>query len=150
MLELNLPQVEFRIKRAKNGFLIFDRFRRKYIQLTPEEWVRQNFLRFLIDHKGFPEGRIAVEKELLINQMPKRCDAIVYNQRAEAQILIELKAPDIALTQAVFDQVAVYNTKLDLSYFIVSNGMQHYFCRIEKASSNYQFFDEIPHYNTLE
>ncbi len=149
MQQLQLPNYSFRIKKATRGLQIFDDFRQKYVKLTPEEWVRQNFLRFLVEEKGFPKELMAVETELKVNDLKKRCDAIVYSQQAQPHIIIELKAPNVAITQEVFDQAAVYNTQLNVDYLIISNGLQHFCCRINKKTSSYDFFEEIPNWQNL-
>ena len=128
MLQLNLPQYSFRIKKQNEKLVIFDSQRKRYVALTPEEWVRQNFIRFLIEEKGYPAAYLAIEKQLNMNGMKKRCDAILYNEHAQPFLIIELKAPNITITQATFDQVAVYNAKLKVDFFIISNGIEH-FCR---------------------
>lgn len=149
MLQLNLPASQFRIKQVENAYFIFDRFRKKYVKLTPEEWVRQHFLVYLIEHKGFPEALLAVEQQLDVNEMKKRCDAVFYDLQAKPQIIIELKAPNIPISQAVFDQVAVYNSKLNVEYFMVSNGLEHYCCRVNTETATYEFFEEIPRYEEI-
>lgn len=146
MLQLNLPNYHFRIKEDEKGFLILDNFRKKFVRLTPEEWVRQHFLLYLIEEKGFPKGLLAVEKQLSINGMKKRCDAIFYSQKGNPLIVIEFKAPNVPINQAVFDQLAVYNSKLKVDYFIVSNGLEHYFCRVNTQNSTYEFSEEMPNY----
>lgn len=149
MLQLNLPASQFRIKQVENTYYIFDRFRKKYVKLTPEEWVRQHFLVFLIEHKEFPEALLAVEQQLNVNDMKKRCDAVFYDLQAQPQIIIELKAPNIPISQAVFDQVAVYNSKLNVEYFMVSNGLEHYCCRVNIETASYDFFEEMPTYSEM-
>ncbi|PIF01753.1 MAG: hypothetical protein CR965_01435 [Paludibacter sp.] len=149
MQELQLPKYSFRIKKINNGYQIFDEFRKKYVKLTPEEWVRQNFLRFLVEEKGFPKEVISVETELKVNEMKKRCDAIVYNKEGQPFIIIEFKAPNVPINQHVFDQAAVYNTQLNVDYFIMSNGLQHISCRVNKADASYDFFEQIPTYKEL-
>ncbi len=149
MLELNLPKFDFRLKKEKNGLQIFDIYRKKYVKLTPEEWVRQNFLNFLIGEKAYPLGLVAVEKELKINDMRKRCDAIIYDSHAKPLVIIELKAPHVPITQDVFDQVAVYNSKLKVDFFMISNGMEHHCCRVDNSKTTYHFFQEIPKFSEL-
>ncbi len=150
MQELQLPKYSFRIKKIDNGYQIFDDFRKKNIKLTPEEWVRQNFLRFLVEEKDFPKELIAVETELKVNDMKKRCDAIVYNKEGKPLIIIEFKAPNVPINQHVFDQTAVYNTQLNVDYFIMSNGLQHISCRVNKEQYSYDFFETIPSYNQFQ
>jgi hypothetical protein len=147
MLQLNLPEYNFRIKNQNEKLFIFDTQRKRYVSLTPEEWVRQHFIRFLIDEKGFPAALLAVEKQLNINGMKKRCDAILFDQHARPTLIIELKAPNIPISQTVFDQVAVYNAKLKVDYFMVSNGLEHYCCKVDIANARYEFLSEIPHFN---
>ncbi len=150
MLQLNLPVYQFSIKQTEKGFLILDTFRKKFVRLTPEEWVRQNFLSYLTREKGFPAALMSVEKELNLNGMKKRCDAVFYNLKAEPEIIIELKAPGVVINQAVFDQVAVYNSKLKVEYFLISNGLEHYCCRVNPENATYDFFKEIPDYSMIK
>ena len=117
MQQLNLPLYNFRIKNQNNKVLIFDTQRKKYVTLTPEEWVRQNFIHFLITELHYPAAYIAVEKQLIINGLKKRCDAIIYNNMAQPIVIVEFKAPNITINQEVFDQAAVYNSKLNIDYF---------------------------------
>lgn len=150
MLQLNLPASQFKLKQTEKGHLIFDRFRKKYVKLTPEEWGRQHFLIYLIENKGYPEALLAVEQQLNLHGMKKRCDAVWYDIQANPQIIIELKAPNIPITQEVFNQVAVYNSKLKVQFFMVSNGLEHYFCRVNTETASYEFFEEIPSYEMLK
>jgi type I site-specific restriction endonuclease len=149
MLQLNLPEYNFRIKKLDDRFLIFDSQRKRYVSLTPEEWVRQHFIRFLIEEKGYPAAYLAVEKQLSMNGMKKRCDAILYNELALPILIIELKAPTVQITQATFDQVAVYNAKLKVDFFMISNGIEHYCCKVDTLNSQYKFFPELPEYSKL-
>ncbi len=149
MQQLQLPNYSFHIKKIGNGFQIFDDYRKKYVKLTPEEWVRQNFLRFLIEEKGFSKGLVAVETELKVNDLKKRCDAIFYSPQAQPLVIVELKAPNVPITQEVFDQTAVYNTQLNVNYLIISNGLVHFCCRIHKKNNSYEFLKEIPHWTEL-
>ena len=149
MIQLNLPHYEFKIKKEEEKILILDTQRKKYVKLTPEEWVRQNFIHYLMSEKNYPAALIAIEKELKINGMRKRCDAVVYNLDAEPIMIIEFKAPEVSISQKVFDQVAVYNTKLKVQYLIVSNGLQHQACRINLEDAKYEFFMDVPTYNEI-
>ncbi|MDD3320287.1 MAG: type I restriction enzyme HsdR N-terminal domain-containing protein [Paludibacter sp.] len=146
MLQLNLPPYNFRIKKENEKLFIFDAQRKRYVSLTPEEWVRQHFIRFLVEEKKYPAAYLAIEKQLIMNGMKKRCDAILYNELAQPVMIIEFKAPNVPITQQTFDQVAVYNTKLKVDYFMISNGLEHYCCRVNTENSNYEFFSEIPSY----
>jgi len=149
MFQLNLPEYNFRIKKQDEKLLIFDSQRKRYVSLTPEEWVRQHFIRFLIEVKGYPAAYLAVEKQLSLNGMKKRCDAVLYNDHAIPILIIELKAPTVPITQTTFDQVAVYNAKLKVDYFMISNGIEHYCCKVNTVNSRYEYFSEIPDYSDL-
>ena len=149
MLQLNLPQYSFRIKKQNEKLVIFDSPRKRFVALTPEEWVRQNFIRFLIEEKGYPAAYLAIEKQLNMNGMKKRCDAILYNEHAQPFLIIELKAPNVAISQATFDQVAVYNAKLKVDFFIISNGIEHFCCKVNLETARYEFFPEIPDFNQI-
>lgn len=144
MLQLNLPQYNFRIKKENEKYFIFDSQRKRFVSLTPEEWVRQHFIRFLIEVKNYPAAYLAVEKQLNLNGMKKRCDAILYNNNALPVMIIEFKAPNVVISQETFDQVAVYNAKLKVDYFIISNGLEHYCCKVNTENSKYEFLPEIP------
>jgi len=146
MLQLNLPEFNFRIKKQNEKLVIFDTQRKRYVSLTPEEWVRQHFIQFLIQVKGYPAALIAIEKQLKMNGMKKRCDAILYNEHALPFLIIELKAPNVPITQATFDQVAVYNAKLRVDFFMISNGIEHYCCRVDTENARYEYLPDIPDY----
>ena len=128
---------------------IFDILRRRYVALTPEEWVRQHFVHFLINQKGYPKGLLCNEKELRVGEKKLRCDTILYNKQLQPQVIIEYKAPEIAITQRVFNQIAVYNMLLHVDYLIVSNGMQHYCCRMDYEHQQYLFLKDIPTYEEI-
>lgn len=147
MWQLNLPEYKFNIKKSGDKLLIFDSQRSRWVRLTPEEWVRQHFLQFLMQEKGYPAALLGVENELKVNGMKKRCDAILYDQQGRAQVIIEFKAPTVALTQKVFDQTAVYNRTLGVDYLMISNGMQHICCRVDRVEQRYEFLPEIPAYS---
>jgi len=149
MLQLNLPNYNFSIKTEKSKKTIFDTLRKKYVSLTPEELVRQHFVRFLVEEKGYPAMRLAIEKEVRMNGLKKRCDAILYDQQAQPLLIIEFKAPSVAITQATFDQVAVYNSKLKVDYFMLSNGLEHFCCFVDEENVSFKFFKEIPDFDDL-
>jgi len=150
MLQLNLPEYKFRIKKQDEKLLIFDSQRKRYVSLTPEEWVRQHFIQFMIEAKGYPAAYLAIEKQLNLNGMKKRCDAILYDNTGQPIMIIEFKAPNVLISQATFDQVAVYNSKLNVDFFIISNGIEHYCCRVNIQTARYEFFTEIPHFSVLQ
>ena len=147
MQKLNLPNYKFKLKSSENKTLIFDNFRKKYFVLTPEEWVRQHFVQFLIDEKKYPVSLIAIEKQLTINNRKKRTDILVFNTDGNPDIIVECKAPQIKITQATFDQIARYNLKLKANYLIVTNGLEHFYCRMDFEKETYIFLKEIPTYN---
>jgi len=150
MTELNLPQYEIRLREQGGRRQIFDFLRRRYVALTPEEWVRQHFVHFLTDHKGYPQGLLANEVELRAAGKRLRCDTVVYDTALQPRMIIEYKAPDIELTQRVFDQISVYNLLLRVDYLVVSNGRQHYCCQMDYERHSYHFLDDIPNYQQTE
>lgn len=149
MYQLNLPTYDLRLRRTGNRDMIFDVLRRKYVALTPEEWVRQHFVHFLIEHKGYPSALLANEIELRIGEKHLRADTLLYNKELRPHMLIEYKSPTIALTQKVFDQISAYNLLLHADYLIVSNGMQHICCRMDYEQNTYHFLEEIPAYSEI-
>ena len=146
MTILNLPPCKFKIKSSENKRFIFDNLRKKYIVLTPEEWVRQHFVSYLINEKRYPESIMAVEKQLTINGLKKRTDILIFNKKGEPDIIVECKAPSIEITQSTFDQIARYNLKLNAKYLIVTNGLSHFYCQIDHEKEAYTFLKEIPSY----
>ena len=147
MQKLNLPNYKFKLKSSENKTLIFDNLRKKYFVLTPEEWVRQHFVHFLIDEKKYPVSLIAIEKQLTINNRKKRTDILVFNTDGNPDIIVECKAPQIKITQATFDQIARYNLKLKANYLIVTNGLEHFYCKMDFEKETYIFLKEIPTYH---
>lgn len=150
MKRLNLPTYSFNIKLIEQRKHIFDFIRKKFVILTPEEWVRQNFLRYLVEEKKYPASLIAVEKEFKLNNLSKRSDAVVYNKSGKPFLIIEFKSPDVKIDQKVFDQIARYNMKLKVDFLIVSNGIDHYCCMIKYPTNSYVFLREIPSYGSLK
>ena len=149
MLPLNLPSFPFKLQQQNGKNVIFDALRKKYVALTPEEWVRQHFIRFLTNYKGYPKGLLANEVQLVLNGTKKRCDTVLFNKDLSARMIVEYKAPHIEITQAVFDQITRYNMVLKVDYLIVSNGINHYCCRIDYNTMSYTFLPEIPDYQSL-
>lgn len=149
MLSLNLPTFETKIALRNEKSVIFDIIRKRYVALTPEEWVRQHFVHFLITHKGYPIALMGNEILLNLNGTKKRCDTVLYRQDLTARMIIEYKAPHIRITQAVFDQITRYNMVLKVDYLVVSNGMQHYCCRMNYNDQSYTFLEDIPDYIAL-
>lgn len=150
MIELNLPKYNMRISRDRNNNIkIFDSIRKKFVSLTPEEYVRQHFTNWLINYLHYPMGLIANEVKISLNSTIKRCDTIVYSNTGDPIMIIEYKAPHISINQNVFDQIVRYNMVLKTKYLVVSNGMQHYCCIIDYENNSYQFIPHIPTYEEL-
>lgn len=149
MLSLNLPKIEVKIASNNGKYAIFDVLRRRYVALTPEEWVRQHFVHYLIHHKGYPQALMANEVQVMLNGTKKRCDTVLYRRDLSARMIIEYKAPDVEITQAVFDQITRYNMVLKVDYLVVSNGMQHYCCKLDYQTNSYVFLHDIPCYDSL-
>ncbi len=150
LVPLNIPENSFIFRNNKGKEQIFDRFRKKYINLTPEEWVRQNFLCWLCDTKKFPASLMAVEKSIEVNHLKRRYDAVIYDKSHNPVMLIEFKSPNIKIMQAAFEQAARYNLKLKVPYLIVSNGMNHFCCCINFENGEISFLKEIPEFSTLK
>jgi hypothetical protein len=149
MFRLNLPEYEIKIGEKDGKRTIFDFLRRKYVTLTPEEWVRQHFTHYLVEHKGYPQGLLGNEIELRIGEKRLRCDSILYNKVVQPQMIIEYKAPTVQLQQKTFDQISAYNLLLHVDYLIVSNGLQHLCCKMDYAHQKYIFLKDIPDYENL-
>ncbi|MBE9485302.1 MAG: type I restriction enzyme HsdR N-terminal domain-containing protein [Bacteroidales bacterium] len=149
MQELNLPSYEFRLKKDDGQVRIFDEVRKKYVALTPEEWVRQHFIMYLINQKQVPAGLIILEKKLIMNKMSRRPDILIHNRQGEAVMIVECKAPEVNITQDTFDQVARYNSVLSVQYLVVTNGLQHFCCQMDYKGNTYRFLEDIPEYNEM-
>ena len=149
MQTLNLPQTELKLQQRDDALYVFDVLRRRYVRLTPEEWVRQHFVHFLVQYKGFPQELLANEVSLSLNKTTKRCDTVLYGRHAEPMMIVEYKAPHIQLSQRTFDQICRYNIVLRVPYLIVSNGLQHYCCHIDLERQTYVFLHEIPDYKDI-
>jgi len=148
MLALNLPEFSPKIKKTDRLY-IWDRIRRRYVALTPEEWVRQHFVNYLITEKGYPESLMANEIQINLHNLKKRCDSVAYDRSLSPLVIVEYKSPDIKITQEVFDQIVRYNMVLKVKYLIVSNGLEHYCCRINYTDMTYEYLPEIPSYISL-
>lgn len=149
-MKLNLPHYQFNIKKNDKGALvIFDHLRQRFITLTPEEWVRQNFVRFLIEEKQFPTALMGNEVSLLQNDIKRRCDTLVADIEGNPFVIVEYKAPSIPITQSVFDQIVRYNMVMKAKCLIVSNGLQHYCCKIDYENNSYSFLRDIPNYSEI-
>ncbi len=149
-MKLNLPEYKFKTRINNTGkYEIFDVFRKKYIVLTPEEWVRQNFMQYLNEQKEYPKMLMSVEKGIKVNTLHKRFDAVIYNRMGKPIMLIEFKSPNVKLTQKVMEQISRYNLNLNVNYLIISNGLTHYCCHLDPKTKTFQFLNEIPMYNEL-
>lgn len=146
MDKLNLPEYQFRSKTENGKPLIFDSIRKKFVSLTPEEWVRQNFIQYLKIEKKYPESLMAVEKQITVNKMLRRFDLLVYLRNGQPHLIAEFKAPSVRITQEAFDQVVRYNMVLRVEQVIVSNGLQHFACQIDYANNSYVYLREIPEF----
>lgn len=150
MKELNLPAYSFRFKSGDNGkALIFDDIRRKFVMLTPEEWVRQHFIQYLVNEKSYPAGLIGVEVLFRMNKLVRRADILVYDKHARPVLIVECKAPQVKISPSVFDQIVTYNINFRLRYIVVTNGMQHYACSTDLEQGKWAFLDSIPPYGSL-
>lgn len=149
MQQLNFPSYSFRFKSSKNKVSIFDEIRKKFIILTPEEWVRQHVIRFLLEEKKYPKSLINVEKVLTVNGLRKRYDIVVFNPDGSIFVLVECKAPEIKTAQATFDQIARYNMTLKAEYLMITNGHNHYFCLMDFENEKYIFLEELPNFETI-
>lgn len=147
MQQLNFPAYNFRFKNSENKVAIFDDIRKKFIILTPEEWVRQNVVQYLMHEKKYPKSLINVEKLLKINGLTKRYDIVVFNNDGTILILVECKAPGIKVSQLTFDQIARYNLTMKADYLMVTNGHNHYFCQMDFENEKYLFLTELPDYS---
>ena len=149
MQELNLPRYEISVKRNGERLTIFDFLRRRHVALTPEEWVRQHFVHFLVEHKGYPKGLLANEVELSVGEKNLRCDSILYDPSLKPRMIVEYKAPSVVVTQKVFQQIATYNLLLHVDYLVVSNGLTHYCVKMDYDNQKYLFLDDIPDYKNI-
>ena len=147
--DINLPPYNISIRQENGEKQIFDILRRKHVSLTPEEWVRQHFVHFLIEHKGYPKALMANEIQLAIGNKKLRCDSVLYDRTLKPRMIIEYKAPTVSITQKVFDQITIYNMLLHVDYLVVSNGIKHYCCRMDYANQKYLFLEDIPDYQNL-
>jgi type I site-specific restriction endonuclease len=146
---LSLPQHPFKITLKEGQYYIFDEIRKKHLVLTPEEWVRQHFIQFLVNNKKFPKTLIQVEGGLSLNQLQKRTDLVIFNNSGERIMVVECKAPAIKITQSVFDQAARYNSVHKTPWLVVTNGLKHCYAQIDHELKGFTFVEELPDYNNL-
>jgi hypothetical protein len=149
MQKLQLPEYTFRLKEKTGKKLIFDEFRQKWVVLTPEEWVRQRFLKYLASEKHFPGSLLAVEKKVLINGLYQRFDLLVYDRKGKPLLIAEFKAPTVEITRLAFDQAIRYNTVLKAPFFLISNGLTHFLCRVDFENRKTEYLNGLPDYSSL-
>lgn len=147
MQQLNFPVYEFDISKRKDKYLIFDVIRKKNVILTPEEWVRQNFVRFILNELGYPRSMIKVESGLKVNQLQKRSDVVVFDRSANPFLLAECKSWKVPLGQDAFDQILIYNQQVHSPYLVLTNGIHHFCCEVDLKSGKASFLDSIPAYD---
>lgn len=148
-IPLNLPQYRLELRQTERGIEVFDPIRLKWVILTPEEWVRQHFCKFLIENKGYTSGLMANEISLKLNGTTRRCDTVIYSSSLQPKMIIEYKAPKVTITREVFEQIGRYNLVLDVDYLVVSNGLTHFCCKLDRSSGKYRFTQEIPVYSEI-
>lgn len=149
MISLNLPSFDIKIRREGNRAVVLDPLRRRWVALTPEEWVRQHFVNLLVSEKHYPATLIANEVQLSVGEKVMRADTVVYDRTLRPRMIVEYKAPTVAITQKVFDQISVYNLLLRVDYLAVSNGRQHYVCRMDYDNEKYSFLEDLPDYEVF-
>lgn len=149
MQKLNLPEYSFRIKTENEKTFIFDALRKKYVRLTQEEWVRQNFVQFLIAEKKYSVALINIEAGVKVNNNAQRADLVVFDRCGNPALIAEFKAPEVKICQQTFDQIVRYNMQLKVKYLIVSNGLNHYCCKINYTDNSYAFLAEIPDFTMV-
>lgn len=146
MFSLNLPQIKANIRQERGKTVIFDPIRQRYVALTPEEWVRQHFTSFLIHYRSFPVSLMGNEVTITLNGMTRRCDTVAYSRNLRPLVIVEYKAPTVAITHKTLTQACTYNLVLRVPYIILSNGLKHYCCHIDYANNSYSFLDNVPTY----
>jgi hypothetical protein len=147
--QLNLPPFLYKIQPSKTGYRIFDVVRKKYVHLTPEEWVRQHFLHYLIDHLAYPKSLTRLELGIQYNHLSHRPDIVVYDRLGTPLMLVECKAPSIALNHDVWGQIARYNAHFSARLLVITNGLEHYCWQMEYAQGKHIPLQEIPHFSAV-
>ena len=148
-MQLNLPPFDMKLSGTRERMKVFDILRRRYVALTPEEWVRQHFVNYLINHLGYPAPLLANEVQLTVGEKHLRADTVLFSRDMRPRMIVEYKAPSVAITPDVFNQIAVYNTLLHVDYLVVSNGIEHYCRRIDYTTGQALPLDHIPTYDML-
>ena len=147
MQKLHFPSYSFHFKNSENKVAIFDEIRKKFVILTPEEWVRQHTVQYLIQEYNYPKSLLNVEKQVKINGMSNRYDIVIFNSDGSIFLVVECKQPEVQISQSTFDQIARYNFTLKAEYLMVTNGLNHYFCQMNFEKEKYTFLKELPNYN---
>lgn len=150
MQKLNFPDYTFRFKNSENKVAIFDEIRKKFIILTPEEWVRQHVVKYILEQKMYPKSHVNVEKIVKVNGLTKRYDVVIFNPDGSIFLLVECKAPGITISQNTFDQIARYNMSLNAIHMMVTNGLNHYFCQMDYEQEKYFFLPDLPEYKSAK
>lgn len=150
MQKLNFPDYTFRFKNSENKVAIFDEIRKKFIILTPEEWVRQHVVKYILEQKMYPKSHVNVEKIVKVNGLTKRYDVVIFNPDGSIFLLVECKAPGITISQSTFDQIARYNMSLNAIHMMVTNGLNHYFCQMDYEQEKYFFLQDLPEYKSAK
>ncbi len=149
MIPLNLPSFDIKLQGSREHPRILDVLRRRYVTLTPEEWVRQSFIHYLIEHLSYPRSLLANEVALRVGDKQLRADSVLYDMHLQPKMIIEYKAPNVPISQRVFEQIAAYNILLHVDYLVVSNGLNHYCCKMDYENKKYLYLDHIPRYEDL-
>ncbi len=149
MKELNLPSYSFKITGDGDSMMILDQIRRKYVRLTPEEWVRQNFIQYLITEGKYPPGLMGVEVMFKLNRLRRRVDILIHNRQGRPIMIVECKEPDVKIDDKVFDQIVTYNLAMKVPYIVVTNGIDHYACKVDDENNKYEFLMAIPLYEDI-
>ncbi len=150
MFQLNLPSFDFKMRKAKAYTEIFDEVRKSYVKLDPEEWVRQHWLKTLIEHYACPKGRIAVEKSLTYNKTTRRTDVVIYDDKADPLLILELKAPNVKITEKAMEQIGIYNSQLKVPWLLVSNGIKHYVFHCDFQQQKTHLVEDLPSYEEMK
>jgi Type I restriction enzyme R protein N terminus (HSDR_N) len=150
MRKLNLPAYDFQYRGDGESRLVLDVYRKRFVKLTPEEEVRQRFARYLVEEKAFPATLLMTEYSLKLNKLVRRCDILVHKPAGRPAVLVECKAPEVAISQATFDQVARYNMVFNVSYLMITNGLKHYCCKVDFKKQKVNFLTDIPTYEEIE
>ncbi|MEZ4884607.1 MAG: type I restriction enzyme HsdR N-terminal domain-containing protein [Chitinophagales bacterium] len=148
-MQLNFPEYPISLKTVGNKNYIMGLVRKKYLLWTPEEWVRQHVLHFMVKDRAYPKSFLAVEKALRVNTLLRRTDIVAYDSKGQPVLIVECKAPNVKITQQVFDQIAAYNISLKVEYLFVTNGLEHYCCKIDYEANSYAFIEDLPHFEDL-